>query len=144
MSSFLSAIQKASIDSSLDRLHDTFGKEIYVYIEKHKDSSAETTFNALYEAPSIKPSASFSTILTRHPIFARVRYVSEQPEDLMQAKIPNSRGKARIKVTPEDYEKIKICTKIEIENSMYIVDGDPAIEGIFSNNYYTIYLKREN
>jgi len=144
MASFLSPVQKASIDASLDRLHDTFSKQVYVYIEKENDSSLDMGYNALYGASSSQNVASYSKILTRHSIMARVKYFPDQTEGQIPNSLPDSKGKIRLKVLPDDYEKIKICTKIEVGEYFYVVDGDAAIEGMFSDNYYTVYFKREN
>lgn len=144
MASFLSAIQKQTIDAALDRLHDTFAADVYVYVEKQEDVSADLTFNALYGATSTQPSASYTKTLTRHTISARVKYSPDQTEGVMASNLPDSKGRVRLKVLPADYELIKICTKVEIDGNMYIVDGDAAIEGMFSDNYYSVYFKREN
>ena len=141
MASFLSAIQKQNIDSVLDRIHDTFAGDIYVYIEKETDVSLDLNFNALYSSSNVN---SHTKTLTRHTVFARVKYLNDQKEAPMQNNLPDSKGRVRIKISPEDYEKVKICTKIEIKNVMYFVNGDASIEGMFSNNYYTVYLEREN
>lgn len=144
MASFLSQIQKQSIDAALDRLHETYASDIYVYIEKQNDVPDNNTYNALYASSNIQNVASYSKILTRHVVSARVKYLQNQIEDSIDANLPISKGRVRIKVSPEDYEKIKICTKIEISDNFYIVDSDPSIEGMFSDNYYTVFLIREN
>ena len=144
MSSLLSAIQKQTIDSTLDRLHDTFAGDVYVYVEKKADVSSDANFNALYGSSNTKKVASFNKTLIKYTISARVKYFTDQTEDVLANNIPNSKGGVRLKIKPDDYEKIKICTKVEIGGSMYVVDGDAAIEGMFSNNYYTVYFKREN
>jgi hypothetical protein len=144
MASFLSIEQKQSIDGALDRLHDTFAKQVYVYIEKESDVSADGNYNALYGGSKIQNVASYSKVLTRHSIMARVKYFPDQTEGQIPNSLPDSKGKIRLKVLPDDYEKIKICTKIEVGEYFYVVDGDAAIEGMFSDNYYTVYFKREN
>jgi hypothetical protein len=143
MSSYLSQSQKTSIDAALDRLHDTFAADVFVYVEKHEDASADLNFNALYSSSNIQPSASYNTTLIKHTIKARVKYIAIQNEGGIEANIPDSNGRVRLKVLPADYEIIKICSKLEIDNAMYIVDSDAAIEGMFSDNYYTIYCRRE-
>lgn len=144
MSSFLSPIQKQTIDAALDRLHDTFAGDVYVYIEKEEDVSTDANYNAIYGASSIQPSASFTKTLTRHQIQARIKYFTDQTEGRIANNLPDSKGKVRLKVLPADYELIKICTKVEVNSVMYLVDGDASIEGMFSDNYYTVYLNREN
>lgn len=144
MSSFLSQAQKTSIDAALDRLHDTFASDVYVYIEKESDVSSDFNYNALYASSSIQQAGSYNTTLVKHTIKARVKYLQNQDEGKLENNLPISNGRVRLKVLPEDYEKVKICSRLEISNVMYLVDSDASIEGMFSDNYYTIYCKREN
>lgn len=144
MSSFLTSAQKTTIDSALDNLHDTFAIEIYACVEKTEQVDNNQQYNALYHSSKNQNVASYKKTLVKHAIQARVRYAPDQTEGILPTNLMDSRGRARIKVTAEDYEKVKIASKIEIRNNYYIVDGDADIEGIFSNNYYTVYLKREN
>lgn len=144
MSSFLSQAQKTSIDAALDRLHDTFAGSVYVYVEKESDVSSDLNYNALYSSSSIQQSASYNTTLIKYEIQARIKYLQNQDEGGLQNNLPDSKGRVRLKVLPEDYEKIKICSRLEISNVMYLVDSDASIEGMFSDNYYTVYCRREN
>lgn len=144
MSSFLSQAQKTAIDSALDNLHDTFAIEIYACVEKTEQVENNTQYNALYHSSKNQNTASYRKTLVKHPIQARVRYAPDQTETILPTNLLDSKGRARIKVSATDYEKVKIASKIEIRDNYYIVDGDADIEGIFSDNYYTVYLKREN
>lgn len=144
MSSFLSQAQKTSIDAALDRLHDTFAGSVYVYVEKESDVSSDLNYNALYSSSSVQQSASYNTTLIKYEIQARIKYLQNQDEGGLQNNLPDSKGRVRLKVLPEDYEKIKICSRLEISNVMYLVDSDASIEGMFSDNYYTVYCRREN
>lgn len=144
MSSFLSDGQKRGIDQEISRLHDTFSFAIFAYIETPPSPSEDISHNALYSANFSQNKASYKTVLAKHEIQARVKYMQSQTEELMSNRIPDSQGRVRIKVSPEDYEKVKISTKIQIRDSFFVVDADYAVEGMFSNNFYTVYLKREN
>lgn len=144
MSSFLSALQKTNIDSVLDRLHDTFAVSIYLYTEHAESSSQDGDYNALYGRELDQTKSSLDTILTKEECLARVKYAGNQSEFPIENNLTSSSGQVRIKVDEATYEKIKICSKIEIDNVLYKVIGDPSIVGIFSNNYYTLFLKREN
>jgi hypothetical protein len=144
MASFLSQAQKTTIDSALDNLHDTFKITIYACVEKTEAVADNSQYNALYHSSNNQNVASYNKVLIKYPIQARVRYAPDQTEGILPTNLLDSKGKARIKVSSEDYEKVKIATKIEIRENYYIVDGDADIEGIFSDNYYTVYLKREN
>ncbi|MDB4314544.1 hypothetical protein N9955_00795 [bacterium] len=144
MSSYLSAGQKLNIDSALDRLHDTFKKDIYAYVDKKVDNTSDLSFNALYGSSSIQPNNSSSRVRTKYTIEARVEYMEKQPEDQIQGNLPNSLGQVRLKVKPADYETLKIAASVEVDDVQYTLNGDASIEGMFSNNYYTVYLKRES
>ena len=55
-----------------------------------------------------------------------------------------SEGEVRIKVKSDAYEKIKICSKIEVDDELYVVNGDAKVIGPFNAQFYSIFLKREN
>ena len=61
-----------------------------------------------------------------------------------QTNLLSSQGRVRIKVKAEVVEKIKICSKIEINDVLYVLDSDLKIEDQISQNFYTLFLKREN
>jgi hypothetical protein len=144
MASLISNAQKSSIDSALSLLHDTFSIEIYAYIEKSESVVSDLNYNAVYGSSKNQSIASFNKTLIKEAIQARVKFFTNQEENTLPANLSESKGLVRIKISKEDYEKIKICTKIQIREAFYTVDGDADIEGIFSDNYYTIYLRREN
>ena len=144
MASLLSQAQKTAIDSALDLLHDTFNIEIYIYVDQNPVYSIDAGYNALYGRTKIQSKSSLDKSLTKYPFPARVKYNADQKERAFEGNLVESLGQVRIKVKKDAYEMIKIASKIEIDEVLYVVVGDPAIEGIFSNNYYTIYLNREN
>ena len=73
---------------------------------------------------------------------------NKQKEDIVDGKgqmnLVASEGKVRIKVKSTAYEKIKICSRIEVDGNLYVVDSDPKVVGPFDAQFYSIYLKREN
>lgn len=144
MSSFLSAASKANIDSVLDRLHDTYKAEIFVYVEKYPDRTSDLNYNSLYKQTSRSLQSSREKVLEKHPIFARVKYPENQSEAAFGANIPNSKGQVRIKVDSAGSELIKIASKVEVDGVFYKIDSDPSIVGMFSSNYYIYFLKRES
>ena len=91
---------------------------------------------------------SVDKVLTKHTFAARIFYNKRQPEEIVDANaqmnLLDSDGKIRIKVKSDAYEKIKICSRIEVDDELYVVDGDPKIIGPFDAQFYSIYLKREN
>ena len=87
-------------------------------------------------------------ILTKYTFAARIFYNNRQPEEIIDANaqmnLMASDGKIRIKVKSDAYEKIKICSRIEVDDGLFIVDSDPKIIGPFDPQFYSIHLKREN
>lgn len=144
MSSFLSAASKANIDSVLDRLHDTFKTEIFVYIAKKEDFTADPTFNSIYGKPSISRQSTYNRVMEKQSVMARVLYPEKQMEVAFSANVPNSKGLVRIKVDSAGSELVKIAAKVEIDGVFYTLDSDAAVVGMFSDNYFIYYLKRES
>ena len=149
MASLLTDAEKTSINSALGDLHDTFARDIYVYVsEVSSTPPAELNYNPLYGRTVDTSEISSEQKLSKHTFKARVYYQNRQSEDLVDANaqlnLEASEGKIRIKVKSDAYEKIKICSRIEVDNDLYIVDGDAKMIGPFDAQFYSIYLKREN
>lgn len=148
MASLLTSAEKTAINSALSDIHDTFARDIYVYVKEASSVPAELNYNPLYGRTKNTAKISSETTLTKHTFTARVFYKNEQKEDVIdgngQMNLMASEGQVRIKVKSDAYEKIKICSKIEVDDELYIVDGDAKVIGPFDAQFYSIFLKREN
>jgi hypothetical protein len=148
MASLLTDAEKTAINSALSNVHDTFSRTIYVYVEEASSVPAELNYNPLYGRTKNTAKISSEITLTRHSFDARIYYKNEQKEDIIdgngQMNLLASEGQIRIKVKSDAYEKIKICSKIEVDDELYIVDGDAKVIGPFDAQFYSIFLKREN
>lgn len=149
MASLLTAAEKTAINSALSNVHDTFARDIYIFVKESSSVPAELNYNPLYgRAKNSVSIPSADDVLTKYTFAARIYYNNTQPEEIVDANaqmnLLASDGKIRIKVTSAAYEKIKICSKIEVDGQLYIVDGDPKVIGPFDAQFYSIYLKREN
>jgi hypothetical protein len=148
MASLLTSAEKTAINSALSDIHDTFARDIYVYVKEASSVPAELNYNPLYGRTKNTAKISSETTLTKHTFTARVFYKNEQKEDVIdgngQMNLMASEGQIRIKVKSDAYEKIKICSKIEVDDELYIVDGDAKVIGPFDAQFYSIFLKREN
>lgn len=148
MASLLTDAEKTAINSALSDVHDTFARTIYVYVKEASSVPAELNYNPLYGRTKNTAKISSEQTLTRHSYTARVYYKNEQNEDIIdgngQMSLLASEGQVRIKVKSDAYEKIKICSKIEVDDELYIVDGDAKVIGPFDAQFYSIFLKREN
>lgn len=149
MPSLLTSAQKSAIKSALSEVHDTFARDIYVYIEKQITTRpSNLNYNPLYGRTKDDSRLSSQTNLVKHTVQARVSYSPNQGESVVDAgaqfNLTASHGKVRIKVDSDGYEKIKDSTRIEIDDTLFIVDSDAKNVGPFSTQYYTVFLKREN
>jgi hypothetical protein len=105
-------------------------------------------YNALYGRVKNQSNSQLNKVLTKYQYKARIYYPSSQNQSISdfnaQTNLIASEGRVRIKVKLEAVEKIKICSKIEIDDNLYVLDSDFKIEDQISQNFYTLYLKREN
>ena len=116
MASLLTSAEKTAINSALSDIHDTFARDIYVYVKEASSVPAELNYNPLYGRTKNTAKISSETTLTKHTFTARVFYKNEQKEDVIdgngQMNLMASEGQIRIKVKSDAYEKIKICSSI--------------------------------
>jgi len=148
MASLLTDAEKSAVQSALSDMHDTFARDIYVYVEETSSVPVELNYNPLYGRRKDTAKISSEQTLTRYTYSARVFYKNEHKEDIIdgngQMNLIASEGQVRIKVKAAAYEKIKICARIEVDDELYIIDGDAKVIGPFDAQFYSVFLKREN
>lgn len=149
MPSLLTSAQKQEIQSALSEVHDTFARDIYVYVEKRVSTRpASFNYNPLYGRAKDSARTNSQTELVKHTVQARVTYAPNQGESVVDAgaqfNLTASSGRVRIKVDEEGFNKVKDSIKIEIDDILFVVDSDAKNVGPFSTQYYTVFLKREN
>jgi hypothetical protein len=145
MASFLSAAEKSSIDAGFISLHQTFAREIYVYV-KNQSYSSDSSYHSLFGRGS---TSQLEEEFTRHTVSARILYLEESKDglgDLSQTQVnalmPTT--KCRLKIYVADYELIKVAERIEIDGEIWITSGEAINEGPFSPLFKTVFLKRKN
>ena len=148
MASLLTDAEKTVINSALSDVHDTFARNIYVYVKESSSTPTELNYNPLYGRRVNVAKISSEDTLTKYTYTARIFYKNQQEEDIIdgngQMNLMASEGEVRIKVKSDAYEKIKICSKIEVDDELYVVNGDAKVIGPFNAQFYSIFLKREN
>ena len=148
MASLLTDAEKTAINSALSDVHDTFARNIYIYVEETASVPVELNYNPLYGRRKNTAKISSEQTLTKYTYSARIFYKNEHKEDIIdgngQMNLIASEGQVRIKVKSDAYEKIKICSRIEVDDQLYIVDGDAKVIGPFDAQFYSVFLKREN
>jgi hypothetical protein len=149
MASLLTSAQKRSLQNVFTNVHDTFARDIYVFVEKRiATRPSVASYNPLYGKAKDASQVSGKTVLTKFTFKARIFHENDQGENVLdgngQLNLKSSDGRVRIKVDEKAYEKIKICSRIEVDDILYVVDSDAKSVGPFSATFFMLYLKREN
>ena len=73
MASLLTEAEKTAINTALSDVHDTFARDIYVYVEEASSVPAELNYNPLYGRTKNTASIpSVDRVLTKHTFAARI------------------------------------------------------------------------
>jgi hypothetical protein len=148
MPSLLSQEEKNLINSIFDDIHDTFAQTIYVYVKTPVVIADDSDFNPLYGRKKDSQNINSDVAETKYEYQARVYYPKDQDQDITDAgsqfNLVVSKGRVRLKVTVEAYEKMKVASRIEVNDYLYVIDSDPTFIGPFGVRYCHLYLKREN
>jgi hypothetical protein len=148
MASLLSTSEKSILNVAFNDIHDTFARDIYVYVESISSIPIDQNYNSLYGRTKNSSRIDSQKTLQKFTYSARVYYENSQKENVVdtdgQMNLSASLGLVKIKVKQDAYEKIKVCSRIEVDNQLYIVYGDVKVIGNLGINFYTYTLKREN
>ena len=86
MASLLTATEKAGIQSALDDIHDTFARDIYIFVKEASTVPVELNFNPLYGRKADTSQISSNIELTKYTYSARIYYEDKQSEELVDGK----------------------------------------------------------
>lgn len=144
-SSYLTNAQKTYINSVFDNVHETFAREIKVYMNPEVTIiTASPTFNALYDADVANPSYEPQYTTKSYTFKARIHYMSQEqsifPGADAQQRIVYPVGTIKIKVPLSAFEYLKEARRIEFEGRRYSIVSDYKPFGIFGPKYYSFIL----
>ena len=151
MGNLISAADKASMEGAIRDVHDTFARDITVYKTKKSIYVAtnpvfNSSYNALYQ--KLKNSPTTRTEVSKYTVTARVQYRAVQEEENeggigAQVNVQFGIGELRLKLTEEAYNDFTFATKIEIDGVIWRIVTDASRAGLFSPQYYVLYLERD-
>ena len=144
-SSYITADQKAFINSIFDNVHETFAREITVYMNPEVViMTASPTFNSLYNADVANAANTPEYIAKSYTFKARIHYMSQEqsifPGAEAQQRIVYPVGTIKIKVPLSAFEYLKEARRIEFEGRRYSIVSDYKPFGIFGPKYYAFIL----
>ena len=146
MEGLFSESDKDEIRQSFRLLHDTFGREVFIYKDAKKIIvSSDSTFNSVYGLAN-NGTQTIQYEPVQRSIKARIIYGKQQnetnfPGTSVGAEL--SEGQVRITVTKEDYDNfVKGAKRAEVDGEKFIFDSDPRPQGMFGPDYYSFVLRR--
>lgn len=148
MASLISSGQKNQLEDVFTHVHDTFSRAITIYTVKKKIFVATNqTYNALYSR--IKDSTTEKKEVTSATVQARVQYITKQYVEeeyglRAQTNLPISAGQLRIKLDETGYTSFKFANRIEIDGTVWSIKTDASRIGLFTPQFYTLFLERSN
>lgn len=144
-SSYLTDSQKTFINSIFDNVHETFAREITVYVNpKVTIITASPTFNALYgqDLPSAVNKPEYTPV--SYKFKARIHYISQDqsifPGAEAQQRIVYPVGTIKIKVPAAAFSYLKDARRVEFEGRRYSIVSDYKPFGMFGPKYYSFIL----
>ena len=147
MGSLINNIDKDSLESVFDDIHDTFAREIKFIKDAQKVIlSTDPYYNYLYKN-SRGQINSVKNKIVEAKFKARILYVGRQEEDLFdgetnsQIKVDKHIGEVRIKVDSIGYKYLKDTKRCEFDGRKFSIISDEIPHGLFTPHFYTFYLK---
>lgn len=147
MTDLLSSEQKESIQARFRDIHDTFSREIQIYVlEDETLIDTDGSHNPIYNSP--EDGTRTEQVLTQYTTNARIKYMDNQSSQIRNTNININvqypEGTIRLKIDSTGYDLIKKATKLRVDDNLCELASDPSRPGPFSPDFYTIYLKRTN
>ncbi len=138
MAGFISDAQKQNIRNIVDKIHDTFARDIVVYQEgSKKDSVPIENYNTYYKR-GISPRAKLTQ--NSRVIKARIQYKSLSQADFYQEsaqeKISIPEGQIYVIVSLADSAFMKSAKIVELDGKTYSISSPGLAQGMFGPQYF--------
>ncbi len=153
MADLIPAGDKSDMEAAIADIHDTFARDITIYKNKKEIFVAtnpvfESSYNALYQKLKNPQSTSERNVVTKLVVQARVQYrpVQEESDEGgigAQVNVQWGSGELRLKLDETGYKAFKFATKIEIDGVIWRIVTDASRSGLFTPQYYVLYLERD-
>jgi hypothetical protein len=147
MGSLIDNIDKDSLESVFESMHDTFARDIkFIKDAKRVILSTDPNYNYLYKNVKGRVT-SIKRKIVETTFKARIMYIGRQNEDIFdgdassQIKVDKHIGEVRIKVDSIGYEYLKNTKRCEFDGRKFSIISDEMPHGLFSPKYYNFYLK---
>jgi hypothetical protein len=138
MAGFISDAQKQNIKNIVDKIHDTFARDIIVYQQgSKKDMSTINSYNPYYKR-GVDPKPKLNQ--NSRVIKARIQYKSLQQGDFYQEaaqeKIIIPEGQIFIIVSMNDVQFMSTAKIVELDGKTYSINSPGLPQGMFGPQYF--------
>jgi hypothetical protein len=153
MPSLFSDSEKIELASLLTDVADTFERPLIVYKSPNRVFLYENENDfSRFVANNQNLITSEQNEFVKHEIPARILYSKRLKEELLkpyvggafdegQLKLEAEKADVRIKIKAEYLDVFKDVKEVELDNNRFKVDGPKRPHGLFTNDFYTFYLK---
>lgn len=144
MANLISQGDRDTYTSALKDVHDTFSRPIVVW---RNSAQTITSNDPNYDVFSDQGPAQVIYISESKTIQARIKYIDRQEEEFgfivagTGVDVTQQFQLVRIKVTAADNEYLKDAEKVTVDGQDFTFLTVPRPHGLFSNDYFTIYLR---
>tara|TARA_Y100000592_G_C5482423_1_gene326500 strand:- start:2974 stop:3438 length:465 start_codon:yes stop_codon:yes gene_type:complete len=147
MASLISQADKDAIEAIFNDIHDTFARDLYVYKQPATTViSPSLDYNGLYN--NVQGNKTIQNNPQIRTFKARIKYLDTSEEttenvaDLnSQLQVQRPIQEVRIKIDKAGYEYIKDSKRVELDGRRFVINRDVVPHGVFSPNYYNVYLR---
>ena len=146
MASLIDDLEKSDDQQALIDIFDTFKRPFTVYIEAQK---VIITTNPAFSRFGQNDQNSLTVPVQPQPItmYGVILYDKKQYYPFMvagetQLKVKMTDGDARIKVSVDDAQTLRVGKQFQIDGFDFTIDTAPRPHGLFIPSLYTFYLKR--
>jgi hypothetical protein len=145
MPSFLSAAEKAEMSQQFNNLHDTFGRNVYIFKTSKKiDIIANEDFISIYRSAGQGENYTFSYETVSGIFPMRIKWLSPNEEKNIPLEVDIENQVCRLKMKKDAYNFISGYQSLFIDGvSCELVPGYRP-HGLFDIDFYTLYAKRRD
>lgn len=146
MAGLLSDAQKASLQSVMDTMHDTFKRPLAAYKRTGLVTiTSQTGYSHVYGGPTPQTTTTEQVYNFSARVYYFARHQDKEeiqmtPQDY--AKLAAAAAEVRLKVTTADAEWLKDAERVILDNSPFQFVSTPMPHGLFGTGHVTLYLKR--
>ena len=146
MASLINSTEKSDIQSVFRDIHDTFKKEILVFIEESQGLPTDpSTHNPLFGNDGSTSTNVHDKILTKYVISGRFNPIDETKDNrVANSALPLGDGGATIKVDVTGKGLVEKSKHLEIEGSLYTRIGGATPIGPFDAEFYSFTIQLAN